>query len=119
MPAFYQPQVLTAGGTNYYWWQVKESVEAPSAPEKRWRDILEYMLLDIPEDQRGKAKHSINAIIGNSFGRLPKGTPVEILYQSGLASLQNRNDRDLNIITLLRHPDIREYVLARAHERSL
>lgn len=118
MPAFHKPEVVGSGTTLYYWWQAREGVSPTGRPEEPWREILDRILLDLTPENRHKARQSINAIIGYAMGRLSPGSPVEAIYQQILEALQNRSDRDNNIVTLLRHPDINQYILARAYERA-
>lgn len=118
MPAFEPAQTLRNKATEYRWWKELEAVATLGKPAAAWRQILEQILLSIPESERFKTRQQINAIVGLALGKLPKGTAAEILYQRVLVSLQNRSDHNTHVVMVRKHPDFDAYVLARIHERA-
>lgn len=119
MPVAFEPQVISNDTSAYYWWKMREEVEAPEEPAARWREILDRILTTIPVERRGLTRSRVNAVIGYAIGQLPKGTAVEQLYRRGLEASQNRSDRDKCLAAVIAHPEFKEYVLARAYERSV
>lgn len=118
MPVAHDPQVVSSDNALYYWWKMREEVEAPEQPVEPWREILERILTTIPVEHRTVTRQRLNAVIGYAIGQVPKGSPVEQVYRRGLEASQNRSDRDRWLAAVIAHPDFGDYVLARAHERS-
>lgn len=118
MPVAYEPQIIPKDDTQYFWWQMREEVDVAEEPSAEWRDILERILLTVPIEHRTAARRRVNAVIGHAIGQVPKGTPVEQIYRRGLENSQNRSDRDRSLAAVITHPEFRDYVLARAYDRS-
>lgn len=118
MPAAFEPEVLSSDTSQYYWWKIRDQMEAPAEPVAQWREILERILNTIPVERRPKMRSRINAVIGLAIGRVPRGAPVEVIYQRGLEASQNRSDRDVWLASIIAHHEFKDYVLARAHERA-
>jgi hypothetical protein len=118
MPAFEQPEVLSSPVADYYFWRELPGVQPGAGPSEPWREILERMLTNVPLEYRFKTRQRLNAVVGNAFGRAPKGASSEVLYQRVLEVLQNRSDRDAWLAAALEHPELRQYVLGRILERN-
>jgi len=118
MPVAFEPQVIANEGSRYFWWEMREEVEAPTKPISEWRDILEKILQTIPVELRAQMRSRVNAIIGYAIGKVPKGSRVEQIYHRGLEASQNRSDGDQLLRIVMAHPDFKDYILARAYERA-
>ena len=118
MPVAHEPRVISNEDSRYFWWKMREEVDAPELPAGPWRDILEGILHSIPVEHRHLTRQRVNAIIGYAIGVVPKGTSVEQIYRRGLEASQNRSDRDRWLAAVIRHPEFKDYVLARAYDRS-
>jgi Zn-dependent peptidase ImmA (M78 family) len=118
MPAFNLPETLGSPSAEYYFWRELPGVSPDKRPAEPWREILERMLTNIPVENRFRTRQRLNAIVGNAFGRAPKDASADVLYQRVLEVLQNRSDRDRSLADVLRHPELKQYVLARIFERS-
>ncbi len=118
MPTAEEPRVLSRELNRYYWWKLRDTVNAPSDPMQPWREILERMLRVVPFEHRVRTQNRVNAVIGVAIGKAPKGAPVDEIYRHGLEASQNRADRDQWLAAVIAHPDYKDYVLARAYERS-
>ncbi len=118
MPVADEPRVLSADRSEYFWWRMREEVDAPSEPAAPWRESLEEVLLAIPAQERVRTRARLNAIIGFAIGKEPKGSSVRKIYRRGLEASQNRSDRDPWVAAAISHPSFRKYVLGRAHERA-
>jgi IrrE N-terminal-like domain len=112
-----EPQILNYGPVAYYWWKEKNREPAPQKPALPWREILVELTDTVPRDQRAQVRQRLNAIIGLAIGKLPKGSPVEELYQRAIEALTNRSD-DIQLRASMAHPLFMSYVLARVYERS-
>lgn len=115
---FEVPKALTNAASRYLWWKVRDEIAAPPSPSSPWREILENILLSIPEEHRHVTRSRVNAVVGYAIGRLPKGTDVDRIYQRGLEACQNRTDRDRWLPIVFAHPDFSTYLLARCHDRA-
>lgn len=109
---------LTSRNLRYIWWKVRDGISIPPTPVEPWREILDRILLSIPEDVRIITKSRVNAVIGSAFGKVSKGSSVEQLYHSALQSCTNRNDRDEYLPVVFRHPEFSEYLIARCHAQA-
>jgi Zn-dependent peptidase ImmA (M78 family) len=118
MPAFYPPEIYGPASAQFFWWKTRDAVEVPPRPDGTWREVLEYILLSVPEDDRQSARQAINAIVGYRIGRFPPGTDAGVLYQAVLAALQNRSDRAKHLPTISKHPSFHNYLLLRIYERT-
>jgi hypothetical protein len=118
MPVASEPEVISSDTSQFYWWKIREEVEAPMEPAAEWREILERILDAIPVERRSQMRSRVNAVIGHAIGRLPKGAPVEQIYRHGLEATQNRSDRDKWLAAVIAHPNFTKYVLARAYDRA-
>lgn len=118
MPAAFEPEVISNEGADYYWWEIREVVDAPYEPTVPWREILERMLTVLPPEHRSRTRSRVNAVIGYAIGKTPRGAPVGDIYRRGLEASQNRTDRDKWLAAVIGHPEYKDYVLARAYERS-
>jgi hypothetical protein len=118
MPVADEPRVLASDRADYYWWRMREEVEAPLEPVAPWRETLEEVLSVIPIPERAKTRAKINAIIGYAIGQEPKGSSVRRIYRRGLEASQNRSDRDRWVAVAIAHPAFRRYVLGRSYERA-
>jgi Zn-dependent peptidase ImmA (M78 family) len=115
---FHDPEMLVHGPSRYMWWKVRQEIAAPASPSSPWRTLLEDMLLSLPSEHREITRSRVNAVVGVAIGRLPKGAPVDLIYQSALEACQNRNDRDRWLPVVFGHPLFSDYLLARCHERA-
>lgn len=118
MPAAFEPEMLSNDRSQYYWWKMRETMDAPNEPNAPWRQILEDILITLPFDHRFKTRSRINAIIGYAIGQVPKGAPVGDIYRRGLEASHNRSDRDQWVAAVVAHPYYNDYVLGRAYERA-
>lgn len=114
----HEPRALTNGNSQYVWWKLRDDLEAPPAPTEPWRQILENILMGVPEDQKVITRSRVNAVIGSSFAKLPKGSPVDLLYKAALQASLNRNDRDPWLRAVFDHPDFLDYLNARCHDQA-
>jgi hypothetical protein len=115
--ACHEPQVLKYDRVTYHWWKEKNREPVPPKPPRPWREILEELTGIVPLDHRVQVCQRLNAIIGFAIGKLPKGSPVEELYQRAIEALTNRSD-DFQLRPSMEHPLFMSYVLARVYERS-
>lgn len=113
MPAYYDPEILCAGDTNYYWWKAKEKLPIPDVSGGEWRPILARMLSNVPAPDRHLTAQRINAVVGYAIGGPPPEKSREILFQRVIETLQNRQDRDANLQSAIEHPEVEAYVAAR------
>jgi Zn-dependent peptidase ImmA (M78 family) len=114
-----QPQALQQGESTYLWWKVRDELVAPPVPAEPWKVILEDILASVPGEHREITRSRINAVIGGSFARTPRGTPVDTLYTTALKACQNRNDRDRWLRAIFNHPDFLDYLDARCHAHAV
>lgn len=115
---FEAPRALTNISSRYLWWKVRDEIAAPPSPSAPWREILENILLSIPEEERDVTRSRVNAVVGYAIGRLPKGTEVDRIYQRGLEACENRTDRDRWLRAVFAHPNFSAYLLARCYDRA-
>jgi hypothetical protein len=118
MRAAYEPKVISGPNSEFYWWEIRNSLADPGGDLPHWRSIMDEMLASIPSEFRGKTRARVNAIVGLAIGREPKGAQVERIFRRGLESAQNRQGYDQWVRSILDHPRFTDYVLARARERS-
>lgn len=112
------PEILNYGSMTYYWWRAKDAEPAPGKPVRPWREILADIAETIPGPKRTQVCQRLNAIVGYAIGKLPRGTPVEELYQRALEGLMNRSDSDNDLKAAMAHKDFMFYVLARVYDRA-
>lgn len=118
MPACEEPLALTYGSTEYIWWRVLDRSVPAGRPTAPWREILNDIVSGLPAKEQAKVKQSLSGITAFAFRLLPKGTPVEIIFQRCLEALQNRSDHNPYLTKALEHPRLMEYMLAKAYERA-
>jgi len=109
---------LNSRKSRYIWWKVKDEVPVPPAPSEPWREILDRILLSVPEDERAITKARVNAVIGSAFGKVAIRGSAEQLYHSALQSCTNRNDRDTRLPIVFNHPEFSDYLIARCHAQA-
>jgi Zn-dependent peptidase ImmA (M78 family) len=118
MPAYQDAEILNYSSVAYHWWKARMEIEIPDCPDQPWRDILIQITDNIEPEQTFDVHQRLNAIIGNALGKFARGSSVSVMYQQCLYALQNRVDRNDNLKRALEHPELNNYVLARAYERS-
>ena len=118
MPAADDPRIVYGPDSDYYWWEIRNSVRPHTSELPPWREILNEILEEIPPEFRPKTRSSVNAIIGAAIGKEPKGSEVGRIFRRGLESAQNRESNDIWVQHTIEHERFRDYILARAQERS-
>lgn len=119
MDAAYDPRIISGQDVDYYWWQIRETLDDPGTDIPAWRETLEDILSEIPPEFRPKTRASINAIIAGGIGKEPKGAPVNRIYKRGVEVAQNRGTENMWVKYVISHGSFRNYILGRARERSL
>lgn len=119
MAAAYEPRIISGQDTDYYWWEIRQTLDDPGTDIPAWRDVLENILLDIPPEFRTKTRASVNAIIGLGIGKEPKGAPVNAIYKRGVEAAQNREKESTWVSYVISHSSFKDYILGRSRERSL
>lgn len=118
MPTAFEPNVIRGpDSTAYYWWEIRDTMADPGTQLESWRTILETILSTIPAEFRPQTRASINAIVGNAFGRLSRTSSVGEFLKVGLEASQNRERGEVWIGHVTTHASFRDYVLMRARER--
>lgn len=112
---FEDPRIVRSSTEEYYWWRVKDENKTPPSPTEPWRQILDRMLLSIPESERPTTRSSVNAVIGSAFGYVRGSSNVDELYNSALKSCTNRHDRDANLRVIFGHDEFKSYLIARCY----
>jgi IrrE N-terminal-like domain len=118
LDTFEEPQTLTYGSMDYYWWKERPEIPVPPKPEQEWREILAQILTDVPDDKKHKAKQQLNAIVGLPIGKIPRGGSPSLMYKNVLESIQIRYDENPHVANAVKHPLFLEYALARIYERA-
>lgn len=118
MPAAYDPEIIQGIESSYYWWKIRESVNAPSYQLDNWRTILDAILQEIPPEFRSKTRSSVNSIIGNAIGKAERGAPLDIIYKLGLEAVQNREGLSYWTQFTIKHDKFEDYILSRSRERA-
>lgn len=118
MPAAHAPQIVQGTDSQYYWWKIRETIDDSGNDLPSWRSILEDILIEIPPEFRPKTRSSVNAIIGLSIGREPKGADVARIYKRGIEGAQNRESESTWVKYALSHSRFKDYVLARSRDRA-
>lgn len=118
MPAAYDPKILRGSDTEYYFWEIRETLVDHGVELPQWREILDAILLEIPTEYRQSARASINAVIGNAIGREPRGSEVERIYKRGIEAIQNRLGLSPWIADIINDERFVDYVPARSRERA-
>lgn len=111
-------RVISTSSEDYVWWKVRETSEIPAQGDEPWREILDRILLFLPETARPLYKSRVNAVIGSAFGRIKENKTPENYYNAALQSCSNRHDRDDNLKLIFTHPDFRRYLIARCYHQS-
>jgi IrrE N-terminal-like domain len=118
MPAAYDPKILQGSDTEYYFWEMRETLPDPGNELPQWREILEAILVEIPTEYRQSTRASVNAVIGKAIGEEPKGAAVERIYKRGMEAMQNRSEQNPWMNDVISDKRFADYVLARSRDRA-